>query len=58
MPHGPWGIGLKVTKNAYITLLTNTKQLLLVAFCDTIAGMIRTDAKNGADATRTDRSKC
>ena len=31
--------GLKVTKNAYFSLLTHTNQLLLVTFCDTIAGI-------------------
>ena len=30
--------GLVVTKNAYLLLLTHTKQLLLVTFCNTIAG--------------------
>ena len=28
---------LKVTKNTYFTLLTHTKQLLLLTFCDTAA---------------------
>ena len=31
--------GLKVTKDANISLLTLTKQLLLVTFCDTLAGI-------------------
>ena len=31
-------IGLRVTKNAYFSLITPTKQLLLVTFCDTTAG--------------------
>ena len=31
----PWG--LRVTQNAYFSLLTHTKQLLLVTFCDTTA---------------------
>ena len=30
--------GLRVTQNAYFSLLTHTKQLLLVTFCDTTAG--------------------
>ena len=31
--------GLKATQNAYFSLLTPTKQLLLVTFCDTLAGI-------------------
>ena len=31
--------GLKVTQDAYFSLLTHTKQLLLVTFCDTLAGI-------------------
>ena len=31
--------GLRVTKDAYFSLLTRTKQLLLVTFCDTLAGI-------------------
>ena len=31
--------GLRVIQNAYFSLLTHTKQLLLVTFCDTIAGI-------------------
>ena len=31
--------GLRVTQDAYILLLTYTKQLLLVTFCDTLAGI-------------------
>ena len=30
--------GLRMAQNAYFSLLTNKKQLLLVAFCDTTAG--------------------
>ena len=31
--------GLRVTKDAYFSLLTHTKQLLLVTFCDMLAGI-------------------
>ena len=31
--------GLRVTQDAYFLLLTHTKQLLLVTFCDTLAGI-------------------
>ena len=31
--------GLRVTQDAYISLLTHPKQLLLVTFCDTLAGI-------------------
>ena len=30
---------MRVTKNAYFLLLTNTKQLLLVTFCDAAFGI-------------------
>ena len=30
---------LKMTKNAYFSLLTHTKQLLLVTFCNITAGI-------------------
>ena len=37
-PHGPQGRrGLRVTQNAYFSLLTRTKKLLSVTFCDPIA---------------------
>ena len=32
-------LGLRVTQNAYFSLLTHTKQLLLVTFCDPTAGI-------------------
>ena len=35
--------GLRLTQNAYSSFLTHTKQLLLVTFCDTTAGI---DKKN------------
>ena len=31
--------GLRVTQDAYFSLLTHTKQLVLVTFCDTLAGI-------------------
>ena len=31
--------GLRVTQDAYFSLLTHNKQLLLVTFCDTLAGI-------------------
>ena len=30
-------LGLRVTQDAYFSLMTHTKQLLLVTFCDTTA---------------------
>ena len=41
--------GLRVTQNAYILLLIYTKQLLLVTFCSTLAGIevsVRTHRRN------------
>ena len=40
--------GLRVTQNAYFSLMTHTKQLLLVTFCCTTAGIevsFRTDGR-------------
>ena len=40
--------GLRVTQNAYFSLITHTKQLLLVTFSDNTAGIgasFRTDAQ-------------
>ena len=31
--------GLRVTQNEYFSLIAHTKQLLLVTFCDTTAGI-------------------
>ena len=31
--------GLRVTRDAYFSLLTHNKQLLLVTFCDTLEGI-------------------
>ena len=45
--------GLRVTKDAYFSLLTHTKQLLLVTFCDMLAGI---EVSFWADGTgRTDK---
>ncbi len=43
--------GLRVTQDAYFSLLSHTKQLLLVTFSDTTAGIgasFRTDARTHA----------
>ena len=52
--------GLRVTQNAYFSLLTRTKQPLLVKVCDTTAGngaSFRTHARmdGQTDGGRTDR---
>ena len=39
--------GLKVTQNAYFSLLTHTKQLLLVTFCHPTAGIVKWDGTDG-----------
>ena len=44
--------GLRVTQNAYFSLMTHTKQLLLVTFCYTTAGIgvsFRTHARETED---------
>ena len=50
---------LRVTQNAYFSLITHIKQLLLVTFSDTTAGIgasFRTDARRRTDGGgRTDR---
>ena len=49
--------GLRVTQDAYFSLLSHTKQLLLVTFSDTTAGIgasFRTDARTDGGG-RTDR---
>ena len=59
----PWqqrsDCGLRVTQNAYFSLITHTKQLLLVTFSDTtaeIGASFRTDARRRTeDGGRTDR---
>ena len=54
----PWrqrcDLGLRVTQDAYFSLLSHTKQLLLVTFSDTTAGIgdrFRTDAHTHARRT-------
>ena len=40
LPWWHWSdCGLRVTKNAYFSLTTHTKQLLLVTLCETTAGI-------------------
>ena len=50
--------GLRVTQNAYFSLLTLTKKLLLVTFCDPTAETgvsFQPDGRNGTNRTeRTD----
>ena len=46
--------GLRVTQDAYFSLLTHTKQLLLVTFCDTLAGI---EVSFWADGTGTGRTE-
>ena len=46
--------GLRVTQDAYFSLMTHTKQLLLVTFCDTTAGILvifRTDGRTHVKRT-------
>ena len=47
-------MGLRVTQIAYFSLITHTKQLLLVTFCDPTAGTrvsFRTDARTADGRT-------
>ena len=44
--------GLRVTKNAYFSLMTHTKQLLFVTFCYTTAGI---EVRFRTDGGQTDR---
>ena len=49
--------GLRVTKDAYILLLTYNKQLLLVTFCSMLAGIevsVRTHGRNERNHGQTD----
>ena len=51
-----WGV--RVTHDAFFSLLTHTKQLLLVTFCHTAAGIggsFRTHGRNTEHGGRTDR---
>ena len=43
-----------MTKDAYFSLLTRTKQLLLVTFCDTLAGIEVSFWADGTGRNRTD----
>ena len=50
--------GLRVTKNAYFSLIPPTKQLLLVTFCDPTARIVKRngiDKRQRTDVVRTDR---
>ena len=50
--------GLRMTQNANFSLITHTKQLLLVTLCDTTVGIrviFRTHERRTADGERTDR---
>ena len=49
--------GLRVTQNAYFSLITHTKQLLSVTFCDPMAGIgvsFQTDTQKTAAGGQTD----
>ena len=55
--------GLRVTRNAYFSLMTHTTQLLLMTFCETTAEIevsFRTDgrAEDGRTDRRTDGHGC
>ena len=57
----PWqqqsDLGLRMTQNAYSSLMAHAKQLLLVTFCDTTAGIgasFRTDTRRTAAEGQTD----
>ena len=60
LPQRQWSDwGLRVTQNVYFSLMTHTKQLLLVMFCNTIAGIRasfqkRTDACTEEEEGQTD----
>ena len=47
-------VSLRVTQNAYFSLLTHSKQLLLVAYCDPTAEITKWDGKDGTTDGRTD----
>ena len=59
LPWWQWSdLGLRMTQNAYFLLVTHTKQLLLVTFCDLTAGTgvsFRTHARRTDGGGRTDR---
>ena len=56
LPWWQWSdLGLSMTQNAYFSLITHTKQLLLVSICYTIAGIGASFRKHGwTDGGRTD----
>ena len=47
--------GLRVTQNEYFSLLTHTKQLLIVTFCDKTAGIGGSFQTHGNTERQTDR---
>ena len=49
--------GLRMTKDAYFSLLTHSKQLLIVSFCDLNAGIVEWDrtTQTTINAVRTNR---
>ena len=49
--------GLRVTQNAYLLLITHTKQLLLVTFCDNTAGIWVIFRTHGRTETRTEEGQ-
>ena len=50
--------GLKVIKNTYFSLLTLSKQLSIVIFCDPTAGIVKWDRTEDNDRRRKgDRSE-
>ena len=51
----PWG--LKVTQNAYFSLLTLTKKLLLVTFCDPTAETGVSFQTHGRTNERTEQNR-
>ena len=57
-PRRQWSYwGLRVTQDAYFSLLTHTKQLLLVTFCGKTAGggvRFRTHGRRTEDGRKTD----
>ena len=46
--------GLRLTKNAYFSLMTHIKQLSFVTFCDTTAGIGATFRTDGRKEGQTD----
>ena len=50
-------MNLRVTQNAYFSFLINTKQLLLVIFCDPTVGIVKWDGWHADANVRTDRNE-